>query len=283
MDGFDLTSWYLSEIQDADDQQRSRDDGVHSDMLSAPPLPDDMMSNCAMSTTMTIAPQMTPSSFLNMDWSLPNDLTFHLPDLLFDDANSFPPTPKLSELPLTHIPPLPLHVLCSSAFSETSDATSTTTSESDEHPEQSDLVLYMPDHAHQEHNDDHDDAAEASKIFDRYEADEKAVVRLQRRQQHHPARYIKCQSRPHQCAQCGHSFKRLHDYRRHILTHLNQQHHDEEYRWRCSHCHESFTRSYALKRHHGRKHKTLSWQPGPSPTPPPMIVSAEMPLQLTAY
>lgn len=82
-----------------------------------------------------------------------------------------------------------------------------------------------------------------------------------------PQRFQPCQSRPYRCGRCEHGFRRAHDLRRHILTHTTN---DKAFRWHCKVCGKSFTRIFAVERHHRRKHADLIYVSPDRPSAPPL-------------
>lgn len=180
-----------------------------------------------------------------MDWSS-EDFVFTMPPLLEEDQ---PPS-------ITH-----QLLLCNGGLMTDSDVSD----EYDESMSQSssqEIAFFMPDLSQAGHEDDI--------LYNYYEASERSDRRVQREKGRNPSRYIRSTDRPHQCGDCGHTFKRLHDLRRHLITHLASKQHDIPYRWRCCFCDQTFSRFFALKRHHGRKHKRLVFRTSAAPLPPPL-------------
>lgn len=139
------------------------------------------------------------------------------------------------------------------------------------------IVFAMPDDLGQTASDDITAA-----IFDDYESGQAALTfpsstssstRKSKRRTSQRAKSTNAQrcikdpaDRPHHCGDCGRSFERIHDFRRHLLTHMEA---DDEYRWPCTYCDKTFTRYYALSRHHGRKHGAQPYHKPAKPKPPP--------------
>lgn len=238
---FDLTDWFLNESTAGHVDQQL--------LLPAPPIP---RSPSPELPYFEIPPPF-PSTmgFFNMDSpSDPsNDFVFTMPPLLEEDQRRGQQPSITQQL-----------LLCNGMMTD-SDASD----ESDEFLSQSssqEIALYMPDLSQARNEDD--------MLYNYYEASERSDRRAQREKGRNPSRYIRSTDRPHQCGDCGHTFKRLHDFRRHLITHLASKQHDIPYRWRCCFCDQTFSRFFALKRHHGRKHKHLPFRTSAAPLPPPL-------------
>lgn len=253
MADFDLTKWFFEESgEDADNTAEQLLLPAPED--ASPPLPPpsflhfpdiygdfdtELQFNFPLSSPMMSDPYIFNGASARYDENL-----HHLP--LIEQQQSLSTSPPSS--PVLQFD----SSFCSAAMipyarygdeSQSSDTSASDSSTTD------DMVqLYMPSEFSEE--------AFLFENFQQQEEMDRLAIRTQRERRKFPIRFIKCPRRPYQCSDCEHTFRRLHDYRRHILTHMAKSNADQEYRWHCELCDQSFTRFFALKRHHKRKHKS---------------------------